>query len=241
MNNFSFQRIKLLLKADYTEYKIYLYYALGAFAAIISVAFIIMNMEDTERGKLQIQYSLFWLMLFSCSTYFCQYVGRKVHEYKNTYLTLPARTSEKYVVILLEGFLLLLLLYLLFTGCMHFPLLFRLNYPITGNSLLTGKLSPFVAMFLIALMFLAYLSFRKYAFLVTIGGYIGIMASFYLFLGCFGGRLTHNLHQASSFFEMTPFSYTLEWLVRYHPVSMTVATIIILYIGYLKLKGKEAR
>lgn len=65
MNNFSFQRIKLLLKADYTEYKIYLYYALGAFAAIISVAFIIMNMEDTERGKLQIQYSLFWLMLFS--------------------------------------------------------------------------------------------------------------------------------------------------------------------------------
>ena len=117
MNNFSFQRIKLLLKADYTEYKIYLYYALGAFAAIISVAFIIMNMEDTERGKLQIQYSLFWLMLFSCSTYFCQYVGRKVHEYKNTYLTLPARTSEKYVVILLEGFLLLLLLYLLFTGC----------------------------------------------------------------------------------------------------------------------------
>ena len=141
MNNFSFQRIKLLLKADYTEYKIYLYYALGAFAAIISVAFIIMNMEDTERGKLQIQYSLFWLMLFSCSTYFCQYVGRKVHEYKNTYLTLPARTSEKYVVILLEGFL-LLLLYLLFTGCMHFPLLFGLNYPITGNSLLTGKLSP---------------------------------------------------------------------------------------------------
>ena len=78
MNNFSFQRIKLLLKADYTEYKIYLYYALGAFAAIISVAFIIMNMEDTERGKLQIQYSLFWLMLFSCSTYFCQYVGKKV-------------------------------------------------------------------------------------------------------------------------------------------------------------------
>ena len=241
MNNFSFQRIKLLLKADYTEYKIYLYYALGAFAAIISVAFIIMNMEDTERGKLQIQYSLFWLMLFSCSTYFCQYVGRKVHEYKNTYLTLPARTSEKYVVILLEGFLLLLLLYLLFTGCMHFPLLFGLNYPITGNSLLTGKLSPFVAMFLIALMFLAYLSFRKYAFLVTIGGYIGIMAAFYLFLGCFGGRLTHNLHQASSFFEMTPFSYTLEWLVRYHPASMTVATIIILYIGYLKLKEKEAR
>lgn len=77
MNNFSFQRIKLLLKADYTEYKIYLYYALGAFAAIISVAFIIMNMEDTERGKLQIQYSLFWLMLFSCSTYFASMLEEK--------------------------------------------------------------------------------------------------------------------------------------------------------------------
>ena len=74
MNNFSFQRIKLLLKADYTEYKIYLYYALGAFAAIISVAFIIMNMEDTERGKLQIQYSL--SVLYSLTYYLlCIFYG----------------------------------------------------------------------------------------------------------------------------------------------------------------------
>ena len=62
MNNFSFQRIKLLLKADYTEYKIYLYYALGAFAAIISVAFIIMNI-DGRHGTGQVTNTIFFVLV----------------------------------------------------------------------------------------------------------------------------------------------------------------------------------
>lgn len=240
MNNFSFQRIAWLLKADYIGHKIYLYYASGAFVAIICSAFAIMSLEDTDPGKLKVQYLLFWFMLFSCSVCFCRYAGKKVHGYRNTYLTLPARASEKYAVILLEGVLLLSLLYGLFVGCMYLPHLFGLNYPLLGNGLLTGKFSPFVALFLIALMFLSYLSFRKYAFLVTIGGYIGILVSIYLFLGCFGERSV-QANPVSSFFEMTPFSYTLEWLARYHPAAMGIATVLMLYIGYLKLKEKEVR
>ena len=237
----SLQRIKLLLRADWIEHKSQAVFAIGAFLVALIVFFLLTLGDTTMKEFTRKQYFFYGIGLFCYFIYFCRYAGKKVHSSKGLYLTLPANTIEKFVTLLVEGFLLIALFHV-----MLWPSFYAVSLAITGYSVISfsGVMNAFkiswpILAFLSSIVFLSYVAFRKYAFLIAIlayaillGGTVYIITKFVM--NGFGP-------QQGVFMEMTPMYYMINFLVQYHAVAFYAATLGILYIAYLKLKEKEIR
>lgn len=239
---FSLHRILLLFRADWIEYRKYIGYALAAFVAYMGV-FLWLSLNADAQNYIRKEFVLYWCGTIASMLFFCWYAGKKTHRSKGLTLTLPASTEEKYVALLTEGLLILVAFNLLFwgaTGCwsMLFP-----YFPVISPEEICRKtnMSGPIITFILSLLFLSYVTFRKHALAIVLTG-CGLLLSavaaslYYMTKDAMGTVLT-----PSSFTEMTPAMNTLMFLAQYHQVAFTVATCVVMYIAYLKLKEKELR
>ena len=90
-------------------------------------------------------------------------------------------------------------------------------------------------------MFLSYVTFKKYALGIACGGYILIVASIigivYLCIS------TLNIQSGMDRFcyESSPLYTAVYWLSFAFTPAFLIATLVVLYVAYLKLKEKELR
>lgn len=164
-----------------------------------------------------------------------------IHRPKGLFLTLPASNLEKYVAILVEGIVVFLVFQATFwigTGIASMVT----NIEAIAFKDITMNLQEFTMLaFIGSLMFLSYVTFRKYALGVACGGYILIVASIigivYLCINIL------NIHPGMNRFcyESSPLYTAVYWLSFAFTPAFLIATLVVLYVAYLKLKEKELR
>lgn len=233
---FSIHRILLLLKADWIEHKKSFLFSMGV---LLIVWLFIIFVGELSPKDITPQAAIFVFGGLITFTYYCRHVGRKIHKSPNLYLTIPASTPEKYATLLLEG-----LIYFLTYICLFYfgILLWKLTVP---KGLIMSLKDVFMhngnesgLFFLTALIFLSYLTFRKHAFLIAIGGIVA-------YIGIIGGILVKLTIRAADhyqmYFESSFLHDTVQFLSDFYMPAMLIATVVVMYVGYLKLKEKELR
>lgn len=235
--NYSVQRVKLLIRKDWIEYRKKLIYG-----ALILLGVMLSCLLFSKLGNLNFRpFTLYVLGLMGTLIGFCSYVNTMIHRPKGLFLTLPASNPEKYAAILIEGLLVFLVFQATFWIGIGVFSLFTYVPPIALKDL-TMTLQEFTLLaFVISLMFLSYVTFRKYALGIAFGGYILIIGSIigasYLFFRFSGIEMGRN----PAYVESNPAYTALHWLgIGFTPMFL-LATLVVLYVAYLKLKEKELR
>jgi hypothetical protein len=228
--NFSLNRIRLLLQADWIEHKKSLLLNMGVLFLVWMVILWILYLGDGT--DLTLQKLFYYTGAFVALNSFCSLAGRKLHRPKGLYYTLPASNEEKYAALLLDGIIYFLCFQLVFWGGL---LLWKALVPTLAVSGfadfgLTDK-DKLVFLFPIALLFLSYLSFRKHAFLIAAG-----IGNLYLLLFSLAVAVYIDTSGIMSV-NFDAFAFLSKYLI---PVIL-VATLVVVYAGYLKLKEKEQR
>jgi hypothetical protein len=238
---FNLNRISYLLRADWIEHKKNLLLSLGG-VSLVWIALLYFK----GLGDMGLQKAFFFIGGLITFIYYCRFTGKKIHQPKGLYYTLPASNQEKYFTLLFEG----LLFFLIFTGIFWLGLfLFKLFVPafiMVSPSELYHVVSlvdflPF--MFAIALIssiiFLSYITFRKFALLISI---TGITLYVLLYVGTWI-KIFDYLHQSDFVMSFTGevTGEATDLIKQLLTLVLLAATIVVLYIGYLKLKEKELR
>ena len=218
--DFSIQRINLLLRKDWIE-----------------------NKKKLAYGVLVILGVLFFFLLSSIlwDTRFRTFVNLMIHRPRGLFLTLPASNQEKFAAILIEGIVVFLTYQVTFwTGTGIASMLIHIQ-PVAFKDI-TMPLQEFTMLaFVGSLMFLSYVTFKKYALGIACGGYILIVASIigivYLCIS------TLNIQPGMDRFcyESSPLYTAVYWLSFAFTPAFLIATLVVLYVAYLKLKEKELR
>lgn len=229
---FSIQRVGLLLRRDWIEYrKKVMLYAL-IFVGIFAIC-LLWPAYDSQRAFNPSSFYFFGLM-GSAIVYF-RYVGQAIHQPKGLFLTLPANTSEKFGALLLEGIAIFTVFHGLFWAAVGFGSWFvpikqfnmaNLWYELWGLS---------VMLFLSSVMFLSFVTFRKFAFGITVGIYFSMLAALvgiaYLF------RDTVFMRNG----EINFCQGYEPWISHLVAPIFLLLTFGVLYLAYIRLKRKELR
>lgn len=239
-NTFSFHRIIPLFRIDWIEQKKSILLAFASVIAIV-IVYVWMSKSSIEKDNISKQQMLYVFGMVGTLAYFCRYAGKKVHDPKGPYLTIPASTLEKYCVLLLEGLLFFLFFHFLFWGSLYICSILFPFYPIIRIQAIYDTTAPIkeMSLFLALLLFLAHLSFRKFALLITIAGLFLLGASY-------AGITSLLIHHVDYFNNMPPFMFnplngTGEFIAANLKDVIYTVIPILLYISYLKLKEKEVR
>lgn len=243
---FSFNRIKLLMRADWIEYKMNFLYGMGVFILVWACLLSFGLVNDAHKRQ-SVAYVFGIIILF---LYFCQHVNRRVHRSKCIYLTLPASGTEKYLTFFLELLVFLLAYLAIFWGGLWMKKLFvpefnMINFHDTLFDLKGGLVMGIMA----ALFFISSITFRKRGPLIALAGLSAYTLLFNFLMGYIilkqnvlqFGLLSKQafalpgLNQNSA--AIRTFHFMGEWFV---PMAI-ISTLILLYVGYLKLKEKELR
>jgi len=237
-NNFSFKRMGLMLKADWIEYKTAV---LIFFASVFAIhLFLFLNMNEG------FQIFLFTVGIISILLCFYIFTGSKVHRIKNRFLTLPASNIEKYVEILFVGFLLFCAYLLIYTGILGASHLIS-GEPVwflSGSKAWESKnvFGMGLVVFICTFLFMCFIMFRKFPLQIGV-----------LFLIAYSSVISYTVYLILKFenFNLNiPFSgfirsnallNTVGFLSTYNAWGMAVASAVLLYVSYLKLKEKQIR
>lgn len=228
---FSIQRIGLLLRKDWIEYRkkviLYVLIFLGIFAICL-----LWPMNDHKMFNPS---SLYLFGLVGTAICYFRYVGQAIHQPKGLFLTLPAQTSEKFAVFLIEGIAIFIVLHGLFLGAVgigswfmpvkHFDMM-NLWYEFRGLS---------VILFLSSIMFLSFVAFRKFAFGIAVGIYFSLMVSL---MG-----IAYQLRNIV-FFRDGEGHFRLDyepWMSHLVTPVFLLLTFGVLYLAYFILKRKELK
>mgnify|MGYP003210199149 CR=1 FL=1 len=219
--DFSIQRINLLLRKDWIENKKKLAYGVLVILGVLFFFLLSSILWDTRFRT----FTLYVLGSLGTFIAFCSYVNLMIHRPRGLFLTLPASNQEKFAAILIEGIASMLI---------HIqPVAFKdITMPLQEFTMLA---------FVGSLMFLSYVTFKKYALGIACGGYILIVASIigivYLCIS------TLNIQPGMDRFcyESSPLYTTVYWLSFAFTPAFLIATLVVLYVAYLKLKEKELR
>ena len=92
-----------------------------------------------------------------------------------------------------------------------------------------------------SLMFLSYVTFKKYALGIACGGYILIIASIIGIVYLCINILNIQPGMNSFCYESSPLYTAVYWLSFAFTPAFLIATLAVLYVAYLKLKEKELR
>lgn len=235
--DFSIQRINLLLRKDWIENKKKLAYGV---LVILGVLFFFLLSSILWDMRFR-TFTLYVLGSLGTFIAFCSYVNLMIHRPRGLFLTLPASNQEKFAAILIEGIVVFLTYQVTFwIGTGIASMLIHIQ-PVAFKDI-TMPLQEFTMLaFVGSLMFLSYVTFKKYALGIACGGYILIVASIigivYLCIS------TLNIQPGMDRFcyESSPLYTAVYWLSFAFTPAFLIATLVVLYVAYLKLKEKELR
>lgn len=155
----SIKRVGYILRVDFLEHKMYLLlFSICCFAGWV---FLLYNSTSNYI-------SWFYMVMMLLGINYCSYVGRKLHQPKGIYLTLPATAIEKCVALLIEGLFFMLLFNLLYWMGAGVGRLLS-GYEVATFSAMYGWLSAnivSIALFFLTLLLVFYATFGKRAFLL---------------------------------------------------------------------------
>lgn len=242
-NLVNFKRIGLLLRADWMENQRKVTYVVSTPLIFFVIYTLFTHFVTGGRTTGDAFYSLCMVCLF---LYFCQYVNRKIHLQSGNYLLTPANNEEKFVTLVLEGFLLLTsftvifvplyILLNLITDSMEWYRISQLLQVGTGDHNLMGTPA-----FTTSLVFLSYVRFRKHPLLIVALGFL----AFILLMGVVLYIMTQISPDLSYFEQLhnnAPFvRHILDFLMNSFNLILFALTAIMLYIAYLTLKRKELK
>lgn len=237
---FSLQRIGWLLRKDWIESQKSIGYALVAFLVVV-FPFLWLFTHNEGESK---QITFYILGLIGSFIYFCKQAGKKIHFAKGIYLTLPASTEEKYIALLLEGALVLIVYNGLFWASIYTWSLINPDFqPVSASVVYLWTRGPGLPVFFASLVFLSYLTFKKHALAIAIAG-IGAGMSALAGLMVWLASMEINregMMDTGPLFNPDALSSTMDFLTGHVNAGMGIFTLIVLYIAYLKLKEKESR
>ncbi len=233
--DFSIQRINLLLRKDWIENKKKLAYGVLVILGVL-LFFLLSSILWATRFR---TFTLYVLGSLGTFIAFCSYVNLMIHRPRGLFLTLPASNQEKFAAILIEGIVVFLTYQVTFwIGTGIASMLIHIQ-PVAFKDI-TMPLQEFTMLaFVGSLMFLSYVTFKKYALGIACGGYILIVASIigivYLCIS------TLNIQSGMDRFcyESSPLYTAVYWLSFAFTPAFLIATLVVLYVAYLKLKEKE--
>ena len=108
---------------------------------------------------------------------FCSLRNLMIHRPRGLFLTLPASNQEKFAAILIEGIVVFLTYQVTFwTGTGIASMLIHIQ-PVAFKDIIMTLQDFTMLAFVGSLMFLSYVTFKKYALGIACGGYILIIAS----------------------------------------------------------------
>lgn len=233
---FSFNRIKYLLQADWIEHKKNLLLSLGGVSLVwISILYFV----GLGSVKTNFQGAFFYIGGFITFIYYCYFISKKIHQPKGLYYTLPASNQEKYFALLLEGLLFFVVFALIFWLGLFIFKLFAPSFTMINISQLYHGISHIgLLLFVSSIIFLSHITFRKLALLISFAGIA-------LYVLLFAGVSMKIITMTTDIFEpyfISSFAYDAFGIMKqlFTPVLL-IATIVVLYVGYLKLKEKELR
>jgi hypothetical protein len=235
---FNLNRIGYLLQADWIEHRKSFLLSMGG-SLLVWITLLYFNGGGTEAQRLS-----FFLGELITFIYYCRFISKKIHQPKGLYYTLPASNQEKYFVLLFEG----ILFFLAFAAIYGLGLfLFKLFSPsfvmVSLFSLYAGTepIGLLLVLLLSAIIILSHITFRKLATLIALMGtalylllLISTLVKVVSMVSSDGG---FNLANLTPEFALEASLFMKQLFV---PVTLA-ATIVVLYIGYLKLKEKELR
>lgn len=237
---FSLQRIGWLLRKDWIESKRSVGYAVVAFLVIL---FPFLWLTTHHEGKSE-QVAFYMLGFLGSFIYFCKQAGKKIHFAKGIYLTLPASTEEKYLALLLEGALVLLLYNGLFWITLYsWSLINPEFHPVPASAIYRSIQGGGISLFFASLIFLSYLTFKKHALAIAIAG---IGAGTGLLIIPVAGMVSikierEGMTEPDLIIDPDALYSTGNFLINHVNCGMGIFALIVLYIAYLKLKEKESR
>jgi hypothetical protein len=249
--SFSFRQTGLILKADWIERgKIFMIMLATMLIAWLLILWAISY--DPSGSKTSGCMTLLGLIAMYR---FCKHAGRKLHETKGNFLILPASAEEKYAALIAEGIIYLIAFQAV---CWLGIIIGILLFPDTVNnmgetaSFLGGNIISFV--FFTTLMLYFRMTFRKYSILLLIIGisayalinlYIFMRIGFYAF-----GPFTMTVHDNGdvstggndiALHVHGAITQAVQITNDIMPYALAIASAVILYLVYLKIKEKEIR
>lgn len=231
-NKISFKRIGWILRADWIENK--------RMFAISSGLFLIVYLLLMWQPSLKAAYSFFWVGIVITLINYFSFVKRKVHRPRGLSLTLPASTLEKFIGLLIVG-----VCYLLVFNCVYW-LAVTLWHLLAGSDMITvsgllekASKAPGFLVFLTSYLLVCYMTLKKYpvgigfAALILFCVLLGRIYAFFL-PGLFADK-------QSEVVQSDIIAATAEFLFTNFNVAMYIASVVLLYVAYLKLKEKQIK
>ncbi|MDR0748071.1 MAG: hypothetical protein LBF62_00690 [Tannerellaceae bacterium] len=231
---FNLKRIGYLLQADWIEHRKSLLLCLGGVSLVWIAILYFAGPGDLATNH---QRNFFYVGGLVTFIYYCRFAGKKIHQPKGLYYTLPASNQEKYFTLLLEGVLFFLAFTVVFWVWLF---LFKLLAPafsvITPSGLYDGVTPTVLLVFISSVILLSHITFRKHATLI---GFTGMALYVLLFAGValkivpavIDGSVADAAYLRKAF----------KFMMQLFTPVMLATSIVVLYIGYLKLKEKELR
>jgi hypothetical protein len=180
---------------------------------------------------------------------FYNYIGWKVHRSKSRILTLPASTIEKFVEMMFVGFILLCVYLLIYTSILG------ISHLISGESIwflsdfLKANLTQLrivtgIVLFVSTFLLMCYFTFRRFPFgagalfLISYASIISYTAYIFYKIEDYD---FNNFNFLNGFLQSNAWLETMSFLNTYNTLGMCIASVVLLYISYLKLKEKQIR
>ncbi len=238
--NFSFHRIRLLLKADWIEHKKNFLVSMGV---LLLAWLFILFITNVSGNDVKSQLAILGLGGFITLIYYCKHINRKIYKGKGQFFITPASQPEKYTLLLLEGLVYFLTLYIIFCFGLIIKALFVSNYTFMGfseyiSAFLNTNGSELGIFFFSSLIFLSYITFQKHALFIAFAGIFAYISLFAYILFKFFSGITdafQDYHESSYIFD------AFQTIAAYYKPVMIISTLVILVVGYFKLKEKELR
>ncbi len=226
----SLQRIKLLLQSDWVEHK--KTFLLGMGVLLIIWLLILFWGKAQNPGS---QVAMYIIGGFITFIYYCRHIGYKIHRSGSIYYTLPVSNLEKYSTLLIEGLIYFISFLIIFWSGLFLRKLFEPYSSIIHIEEFYDKTHGIgILLFNMSLIFLSYIVFKKHAFLIAIafiGAYSFILSAI----------TTKFIVNSLDMFQNGNVPDSLTFIVKCINPICIIAILVVIYIGYLKLKGKEIR
>jgi len=252
MKNFSLNRVGLMLRADWCEFKSYILWGSSAIYATI-LAIFLYNNENINKDVYKATFIFLLLGAIVSSHIYAHY---KVGSSKGLGLLIPCSAAEKFIAILI-GMSLIQVSALLFFYLSSFSF-YYLNAGITKDTV-PNVLADFNKFYFLmnSAFLLGIVSFRKKAILKTT---LILAATLFLLQNLLGETFLNYLLKSPGGFGLTYYNtYSISFETRYlkHCAEMiyppgimgiaanfiyiltVVYSLLLLYISYLKIKEKE--
>ena len=220
--DFSIQRINLLLRKDWIENKKKLAYGVLVILGVLFFFLLSSILWDTRFRT----FTLYVLGSLGTFIAFCSYVNLMIHRPRGLFLTLPASNQEKFAAILIEGIVVFLTYQVTFwTGTGIASMLIHIQ-PVAFKDIIMTLQDFTMLAFVGSLMFLSYVTFKKYALGIACGGYILIIASIIGIVYLCINILNIQPGMNSFCYESSPLYTAVYWLSFAFTHAFLIATLV---------------